>query len=539
MRFLPVNSNALLVELPDLDQTLALLASLQRDPLPGVAELVPAARTILVHFRPSATSAAVLVRAIAVRDLSQRVERSDVLVEIPVRYDGEDLAEVAQLLGITPEEVVRRHTGREYTVAFTGFAPGFAYLSGGHPSFDVPRRSTPRTRIPAGAVGLAGTFSGVYPQASPGGWQIIGVTPVPMWDLDRDQPALLQPGYRVRFVDIATLKGGAHPPGSIAATPVRQPVQFLQSLQSDCAPAAAALKVKGTGLQTLFQDLGRHGQAGQGVSASGAMDQAALKAANRLVGNRSDAAALETIGAGLRLQSVGESVLAVTGADAPLTVCTADGRQWDVPNHQAVALADGDTLSVGQPLAGARCYVAARGGFAVTPVLGSCATDTLAKIGPAPLAVGDVINLRQAPAGAIVGAPETPAENLPTVEQEVVLDVVLGPRTDWFTAESVQRLAAQRWQVTPQSNRVGLRLAGEVALERAIAGELPSEGTALGALQVPPSGQPVLFLADHPLTGGYPVIGSVAPYHLDRAGQIPVGAWLRFHPVGAFEELQP
>ncbi|SPA53820.1 conserved protein of unknown function (plasmid) [Cupriavidus taiwanensis] len=536
MRFLPVTSNALLVELADLDQTLALLASLQRDPLPGVAELVPAARTILVHFRPSATSAAALVRAIAARDLSQRVERSDILVEIPVRYDGEDLAEVAQLLGITPKEVVRRHTGSEYTVAFTGFAPGFAYLSGGHPSFDVPRRSTPRTRIPAGAVGLAGTFSGVYPQASPGGWQIIGVTPVPMWDLDRHQPALLQPGYRVRFVDIATLNGVAHPVDSVAAAPARQPVQ---SVQSDGAPAAAALKVKGTGLQTLFQDLGRHGQAGQGVSASGAMDQAALKAANRLVGNRSDAAALETIGAGLQLQSVGESVVAVTGADAPLTVRTADGRQWDVPNHQAVALADGDTLSIGQPLAGARCYVAARGGFAVTPVLGSCATDTLAKVGPAPLAVGDVIDLRQAPAGAIVGAPETPAENLPTVEQEVVLDVVLGPRTDWFTAESVQRLATQRWQVTPQSNRVGLRLAGEAPLERAIAGELPSEGTALGALQVPPSGQPVLFLADHPLTGGYPVIGAVAPHHLDRAGQIPVGAWLRFNPVGAFEELQP
>ncbi|MGH8785205.1 MAG: 5-oxoprolinase subunit PxpB [Cupriavidus necator] len=534
MRFLPVTSNALLVELADLDQTLALLASLQRDPLHGVAELVPAARTILVHFRPLATSAAALVSAIAARDLSQRVERSNILVEIPVRYDGEDLAEVAQLLGITPEEVVRRHTGSEYTVAFTGFAPGFAYLSGGHPSFDVPRRSTPRTRIPAGAVGLAGTFSGVYPQASPGGWQIIGVTPVAMWDLNREQPALLQPGYRVRFIDIATLDGVLDAGSGIApGAPARQP------LPTDKAPAAAALKVKATGLQTVFQDLGRHGQAGQGVSASGAMDQAALKMANRLVGNRSDGAALETVGGGLQLQSVGETVLAVTGADAALMVRTADGRQWSVPNHQAVALADGDTLSIGQPLAGARSYVAARGGFAVAPVLSSCATDTLAKVGPAPLAVGDVLDLLPAPAGAVVGTPELPAADLPTVEQDVVLDVVLGPRTDWFTAESVARLAAQRWQVTPQSNRVGLRLAGEVPLERAITGELPSEGTALGALQVPPSGQPVLFLADHPLTGGYPVIGAVAPYHLDRAGQIPVGAWLRFNPVGAFEELQP
>lgn len=538
MRFLPVTSNALLVELADLDQTLALLTSLQRDPLHGVAELVPAARTILVHFRASATSAAALVRAIAARDLSQRVERSSILVEIPVRYDGEDLAEVAQLLGITPEEVVRRHTGSEYTVAFTGFAPGFAYLSGGHPSFDVPRRSTPRTRIPAGAVGLAGTFSGVYPQASPGGWQIIGVTPVAMWDLGREQPALLQPGYRVRFVDIATLDGAVDA-GSVDGT-VRDvfPAADVRGHES-AAPGAAALKVKGTGLLTVFQDLGRHGQAGQGVSASGAMDQAALKTANRLVGNRSDSAALETVGGGLQLQSQGETVLAVTGADAPLTVRTTDGRQWSVPAHQAVALADGDTLSIGQPVAGARCYVAARGGIAVAPVLGSCATDTLANVGPAPLAVGDVLDLRPAPAGAVVGAPEQPVADLPTVEQEVVLDVVLGPRTDWFTAESVARLAAQRWQVTPQSNRVGLRLAGEVPLERAITGELPSEGTALGALQVPPSGQPVLFLADHPLTGGYPVIGAVAPHHLDRAGQIPVGAWLRFNPIGAFQELKP
>jgi biotin-dependent carboxylase-like uncharacterized protein len=204
-----------------------------------------------------------------------------------------------------------------------------------------------------------------------------------------------------------------------------------------------------------------------------------------------------------------------------------------------VALADGDTLSVGQPVAGARCYVAARGGFAVAPVLGSCATDTLAGIGPAPLAVGDLLGVLPAPPGAVVGMPEERAADLPTVERDVVLDVVLGPRTDWFTPESVERLRMQRWQVTPQSNRVGLRLAGEVPLERAITGELPSEGTVLGALQVPPSGQPILFLADHPLTGGYPVIGAVAPHHLDRAGQIPVGAWLRFNPIGPFEELQP
>ena len=537
LRFLPVTHNALLVELADLDQTLALLASLQRHPPHGVEELVPAARTILVEYRASATRAETLVQDIAARSLTQGAERSDTLIEIPVHYNGEDLAEVAQILGITPEEVVRRHTGSEYTVAFTGFAPGFAYLSGGHPSLNVPRRSTPRTRLPAGSVGLAGTFSGVYPQASPGGWQIIGTTPVAMWDITRAQPALLQPGYRVRFVDIAT-KNIAASAYSESAGGQKDPKPSGRT-QHHLAAGHTALQVRATGLLTVFQDLGRHGQARQGVSASGAMDQAALKAANRLVGNASNAAALETVGGGLQLRSVGDNVVAVTGADAVLTLTTADGQRWSVPRYEPVALADGDMLAVGQPTAGARCYVAVRGGFAEAPVMGSCATDTLAHVGPAPVAVGDWLAVQPAPATSVVAAPELPPADLPTLEQEVVLDVVMGPRTDWFTPEAIARFAAQRWQVTPQSNRVGLRLAGEVPLDRAITGELPSEGAALGALQVPPSGQPVLFLADHPLTGGYPVIGCVAPYHLDRAGQIPVGAWLRFNPIQPFAELIP
>ena len=537
LRFLPVTHNALLVELADLDQTLALLASLQRHPPHGVEELVPAARTILVEYRASATRAETLVQDIAARSLTQGAERSDTLIEIPVHYNGEDLAEVAQILGITADEVVQRHTGSEYTVAFTGFAPGFAYLSGGHPSLNVPRRSTPRTRLPAGSVGLAGTFSGVYPQASPGGWQIIGTTPVAMWDITRAQPALLQPGYRVRFVDIAT-KNIAASAYSESAGGQKDPKPSGRT-QHHLAAGHTALQVRATGLLTVFQDLGRHGQARQGVSASGAMDQAALKAANRLVGNASNAAALETVGGGLQLRSVGDNVVAVTGADAVLTLTTADGQRWSVPRYEPVALADGDMLAVGQPTAGARCYVAVRGGFAEAPVMGSCATDTLAHVGPAPVAVGDWLAVQPAPATSVVAAPELPPADLPTLEQEVVLDVVMGPRTDWFTPEAIARFAAQRWQVTPQSNRVGLRLAGEMPLDRAITGELPSEGTALGALQVPPSGQPVLFLADHPLTGGYPVIGCVAPYHLDRAGQIPVGAWLRFNPIQPFAELVP
>jgi len=531
MRFLPVNLDAVLVELDDLSQTLALLASLRAEPIAGVDEMVPAARTLLVSFRPAAISRAELIERIGLRSVDARAEQAGERIEIPVTYDGEDLDEVARLLGVSPQEVVRRHTGSDYTVAFTGFAPGFAYLSGGHPSLNVPRRPTPRTRIPAGAVGLAGSFSGVYPQASPGGWQIIGVTATPMWDLSRERPALLQPGQRVRFVDVGPQ--AAAPAGSEPAP---------REERSAGSAGGAALEVRQSGLQALFQDLGRHGQAGQGVSASGAMDRASLRAANRLVGNAADAACLEIVYGGFQLVCRGEAVVAVTGADASLELLAANGARWPVPRHAPVALADGDFLLLGEPRAGIRSYLAVRGGFAVTPVLGSCAADTLANIGPLPLAAGDVLPIRPVARGALVALRESPPADLPTLGEVVTLDVVLGPRTDWFTPETVELLASQVWTVTPQSNRVGVRLSGERPLARTAAmegAELPSEGTALGALQVPPNGQPVLFTADHPLTGGYPVIASVATHHLDRAGQLPIGARVRLRPISLAQLSHP
>lgn len=518
MRFLPVNRNAVLVELEDLPQTLALLASLRAEPIAGIEELVPAARTLLITFRPAAIAADELAQQVGARSLDASEARSERRIEIPVRYDGEDLAEVAGLLGITPEEVVRRHTGSDYTVAFTGFAPGFAYLSGGDPSLNVPRRKVPRTRIPAGAVGLAGSFSGVYPQASPGGWQILGITDAPMWDLSRETPALLQPGDAVRFVDVT---GQPRTEVEAAAAPAQPAV----------SKSGGAFEIRAAGLQALLQDGGRHGQAKQGVSASGAMDRRSLQAANRLVGNASDTACVEVAYGGFQLACRGDAVVAVTGAEGPVTLTRADGAQWPLPRYQPVALAEGDVLALGEPTAGIRSYIAVRGGFDIAPVLGSLSSDTLARVGPAAIGVGDVLPVRAVSAGALVGEPEAPPTDLPTVREEVVLDIVLGPRTDWFTPDAVELLCGQAWTVTPQSNRVGIRLAGEEALARANHAELPSEGTARGSIQVPASGQPVLFLADHPLTGGYPVIASVATHHLDRAGQIPVNARVRFRPM--------
>lgn len=197
--FLRCGREALLVEVDDLDAALALYAALRTAALPGVVDLVPAARTVLIRLDPAVTSPAEVEKATAGLTVTGSRRAGTATVEIPVRYDGPDLAEVAERTGLSPDEVIALHTGARWTVAFAGFVPGFGYLTGGDARLDVPRRDSPRTRIPAGSVGLAGRFSGVYPSDSPGGWQLIGSTPLRMWDLDRPEPALLVPGVEVIF----------------------------------------------------------------------------------------------------------------------------------------------------------------------------------------------------------------------------------------------------------------------------------------------------------------------------------------------------
>jgi KipI family sensor histidine kinase inhibitor len=214
---LPVGDEGLLLEVADLDAVLALDGALRAAVAAGgapwreVTDVVPAARTVLLLTRDRTDLAALRAAVLALAD-SVRVERgsggpgpetapTSHEVEIPVRYDGPDLDDVARLTGLTTTEVVEAHTGTSWRVAFGGFAPGFAYLVGGDPRLRVPRRDRPRPSVPAGAVGLAGEFSGVYPRSSPGGWQLLGSTEAVLWDVDRDPPALLGPGTTVRFVD--------------------------------------------------------------------------------------------------------------------------------------------------------------------------------------------------------------------------------------------------------------------------------------------------------------------------------------------------
>lgn len=212
VRILPLGEFAWLVETDDLDSVLALEAALRARVRRGegvwadVDGLVPAARTVLVVARPG-TDLAVLareIRAAATTADPTAAPSAATVVEVTVRYDGPDLDAVAAHTGLSPAEVVAAHTGTTWRVAFGGFAPGFAYLVGGDGRLTVPRHAEPRTRVPVGAVGLAGEFSGIYPRESPGGWQLIGTTDLVLWDADRDPPALLRPGTTVRFRQVPT-----------------------------------------------------------------------------------------------------------------------------------------------------------------------------------------------------------------------------------------------------------------------------------------------------------------------------------------------
>ena len=642
MRFLGVNNSAFLIELADLEETLALFDRLQQEirraekdlqgqeklqdqeKLQAIVEIIPAARTLLIKFDPSLSDENTLETKIAGLKLEKGQQKSGKLVEIPVVYDGEDLDDVAALLKIDREEVIRRHTESHYQVAFCGFAPGFAYLTGGDPLFNVPRRASPRKSIPAGSVALAGKFGGVYPQPSPGGWQLIGRTDVKMFDLDRDPPSLLKPGDRVHFVDV-TKDYSAHSKGVTSFSfsrnekvgtlsekqmkndrieiaeqeksqnffspdegkllPDRSGSKALKSIASTNAAEQnekagvtktgdeteateigkttgigktgshdnagisvpeepltlkenAVFKLVTTLMPVTFQDRGRLYQSSQGLSPSGALDQKAMANANRLVGNSLEQPVLEFTYGNARIKALQPSVIAFTGANLPITVKTAKGTVFVFEKNTPLAIDEGDEIILGRPLAGFRSYMALRGGFKVEPVLKSASFDSLSNLGPKPLLSGDNIFIANDSALQPVLLSLDDPYSLPEAGDKVVLDVVMGPRTDWFTEQSIAMFLEKPWQVTAASNRIGIRLQSDARLKRSRSDELPSEGTVTGAIEVPANGEPVLFLRDRPVTGGYPVIANLVEDQIDLAAQIPIGAFIKFRAVRNFYDSE-
>jgi KipI family sensor histidine kinase inhibitor len=529
-RIREAGDSALLLELePVIDaevnaRAIRIAASVRDARIAGVRDVFPTYRSVAVLFDPLTADPSLIVHALrtAQQGLSPVPEART--IEIPVSYggdDGPDLESVAARAGVSKQEVIDRHAAVTYRVFMLGFLPGFAYLGGVDPSIAAPRHATPRPRVPAGSVGIAGRQTGVYPRESPGGWQLIGRTPLAMFDPLRSPASLVSPGDQVRFLPVST-RGAGFLGASRAGARTASPEPFA---------SGRSVTVVTAGLFTTVQDLGRWGYHALGVPVSGPMDIASHRLANLLVGNPWNAATIEATVLGPELRFDTDATIALTGADLSATLNGAP-----MPLNRAVRCTAGCVLRFGERRRGARAYIAVDGGVGTVPVLGSRATHVLSALGGVDgrtLKAGDALPLLAVGGGALRRHPRLP----PVTMGGARLRVLPGPQDDFFHAAAMDTLQRTRFTITSQSDRMGYRLAGRARIERTVEREMVSDATFIGGIQVPPSGDPILLMADRQTTGGYPQIATVITADVPLAGQLAPGDWVEFQLCTRAEAL--
>jgi len=526
-QLLPVGDAALLIEFGDeisLDinrRVHALASLLAADPPVGLGEAVPTYRSLLLHYDPLRLNYDE-VEALALDALS-RVKESPPLesrvIEIPTCYGGEfgpDLDFVAQHHRLRPEEVIQWHSSTLYPVYMLGFSPGFAYLGGLPAAIATPRLPTPRTSVPAGSVGIAGEQTGIYPVSTPGGWQLVGRTPLRLFDPHRDPPTLLRPGDQIRFMPTN--------PDRFAA--------LWEQAWASATPEPAGGKTLGfevleAGILTTVQDLGRRGCERFGVPVAGAMDAYALQVANLLVGNSPGTAGLEINTPGLVLRATTSCLVAAAGAELGLRV---NGQP--IPNWMSAFVRPGRTVEFAGRRSGCRAYLAIAGGIDVPMVMDSRSTylrGKLGGLGGRALRAGDWLPVRPVDWSLLErAARRLPAELIPSYRKDPMVEVIMGPQADAFSPESREILLSETYRVTPAADRMGYRLKGAaVAHQRAT--DIVSDGMVMGAIQVPADQQPIVMMADRQTTGGYPKIATVVSADLPLLAQcIPGESSIRF-----------
>lgn len=556
-----VGDAALLVAARGPGEARSLAAAVSAAGWPGVREVTGGLRSVLVTVEPAGADLEALAAQVALLDPGSLPPPEPRTHRLPVVFDGPDVDRVCRHAGVGAEELVELLAGATLRVALLGFSPGFGYLTGlPEPLRSVARRAVPRRSVPAGSVAVAGGFAAVYPQATPGGWQLVGRTSVRLWDPSVPPYALLRPGDTVRLVpvdtpgaasgaapsrpiDVAGAPLGAAPSAPVAPSPPlaptptapgRPPRSPIRSLPG----SRATFVVEDPGILTMGQDGGRPGMARLGVPRAGPADPLAHALANRLVGNRPDAAALEVTARGPVLRCEAPAYVAVAGGDVAVSV---DGRE--VGCRHVLPVAPGQRLAVGAVRAGLRAYLAVAGGLALPEVLGSCSTDVLTWLGPGPLVAGDELGIAGPPGPMadhlVPGAPGwgapgwTPPAGPPSRR---ILRILPGPHPEWFPEGTFDRLAGQRWVVDGASDRVGLRLRPQAGSQvDRYPGELDSQGMVTGAVQIPPGGAPVVLGPDHATLGGYPVVAVVASADLWVLGQCPPGEEVELVPVTPME----
>jgi KipI family sensor histidine kinase inhibitor len=466
----------------------------------GILDIVPAFGDTAVHFDPTQISLDEVSNWLDSNSTRGKVTSGAAnVVEIPVAYGGDlgpDLDAVAKHAGLSADEVIRRHVAAEYVVGALGFQPGFGYLEGLPAELHTPRRGTPRTAVPAGAVGIGGPYTAVYPQASPGGWNLIGQTPLVMFAENRDAPSLLRYGDRVRFRTINTKEFKR----LAAANPIAKPIELSVD--------HPLLRVISPGVQSTLQGLPRYGQQHLGVTPGGAMDTASLRLANLLIGNDPSVTAIEATLMGPVLEAIKPVTLALTGA---------------VPTARCVTLRAGEQLDLRRLTAGARAYIALPGGFS-------------GHVGRT-LAQDDLLDSQNQPTkepshAVLAGA----GRRRGLTENITTLHLLRGPQADLFDEEAWRRFLTSSYRVAPQSSRMGVRLEGPELLVKSAA-EMPSQPVCTGAIQVPPDGQPIVLGADRQTLGGYPVIAAIISADWPLLGQLAPGDNVRFAEVTLDEAI--
>ncbi|MFA6961650.1 MAG: 5-oxoprolinase subunit PxpB [Opitutaceae bacterium] len=531
MQLIPLGDCAVLVVLKAKNSVAALNAvaqlarSLNASPLPGVSDIVPAFTTVTVHYDPALVPLGEGVPVARVIDWIKTVPpapKSRKLkvvreVVVPVCYGGEqgpDLAAVAAHSKLAEAAVIRVHTKAEYRVAAVGFSPGFPYLLGLAPRLATPRRTTPRTAVPAGSVGIGGTQTGIYPMATPGGWSLIGRTPLRLFRPENEaEPTLLEAGDIVKFVAITEKQ---------AAEQQEKPVVLPTPKVSK---NTGVFEVVSAGALTTVQDMGRAGRQHQGISVGGPMDRQAARVANLLLGNDENAALLEVTLTGPELKFLRDTWIAVTGA----SITGVPGwRPWQVTAGQVVSLAE--------LTRGARAYVAVAGGLEIARVLGGAGTMLRAGVGGwhgRALQEGDRLGARP---GVLetAGNWSASAEFNAATGTDVTVRFLRGPQWEWFAAASRRTFLGKLFKITAKSDRMGLRLSGaELRLEKEQ--ELVSEGVGFGSVQVPPDGHPIVLMADRQTIGGYPKIAHIIAVDLPKLAQARAGDAVRFQEISIDE----
>ncbi|MBI2189291.1 MAG: 5-oxoprolinase subunit PxpB [Acidobacteria bacterium] len=516
-------------------RAIAIAAQVRARRIAGVRDIVSTFHSVAVTFDPMAVDTRALRAALADAAHSVAPSTSGRTIEVPVTYGGDagpDLADVAAFAGCTPADVIERHASRAYRVYMLGFLPGYPYLAQVDETIAMPRRATPRLRVPAGSVGIAGRQTGIYPRESPGGWQIIGRTSLTLFDPEASSPALLAPGDEVRFVPVSgdVVSDFSRTEAYVASGFSR--TQVRPNADATYDRALRYVTVLSPGLLTTIQDEGRWGFQHLGVPVAGPMDPVAHRLANAVLGSPRDAATLEATLAGPELRFEHDAWIAIAGADLQPSV---DGR--DAPVGTPVRCRAGSVLRFGGRRSGARAYVAIDGGFTVPRLLGSRATHLLSGLGGLEgraLRAGDRLPLGRNH-DARPREPEGVAPR-PTNPGGARLRILPGPHLDHFAASAVDALQAQRYIVSPQSDRMGYRLTGGARIP-APAGEMISAAVFVGALQVPPSGEPILLMADRQTTGGYPQLAVVIRADLTLAAQLVPGDWVEFRGCSASDAL--